>query len=91
MQEIRSYTLLRTNKPKNKIMNNTIKKIQYSLMITVGVLFLSTPPVAAQGRIMKQVASNDCGVVGAQPFFIKGDNYMVGLVKAEMEANKIEK
>lgn len=52
-------------------MNNTIKKIQYSLMITVGVLFLSTPPVAAQGRIMKQVASNDCGVVGAQPFFYK--------------------
>ena len=68
-------------------MNNTIKKIQYSLMITVGVLFLSTPPVAAQGRIMKQVASNDCGVVGAQPFFIKGDNYtMPEDIKGSKEA-----
>lgn len=38
-----------------------------------GILSLS--PVLAQNASLKQVASNDCGVMGAQPFLVKGENY----------------
>lgn len=56
-------------------MKNRLKNLRRVLLFVVGGVVLSTPPVAAQEKSMTRVASNDCGVAGAQPFFIKGNNY----------------
>lgn len=54
---------------------NTFKMFHNSLLSVVGALCLWVSPIAAQEAPMQRVASNDCGVAGAQPFLIKGDNY----------------
>lgn len=42
--------------------------------IATTLVFISLS-ASAQQMLPNKVASNDCGVVGAQPFLIKGDNY----------------
>lgn len=39
------------------------------------ILLLSIVTMSAQTIKLHQVATNDCGVVGKQPFLVKGDNY----------------
>ncbi len=41
----------------------------------IGILCLLAIPALAQNPSFTKVAANDCGVPGAQPFLIKGDNY----------------
>lgn len=41
----------------------------------MGILCLLAFPALAQNPSFTKVAANDCGVPGAQPFLIKGDNY----------------
>lgn len=46
-----------------------------NLICGIGAFCLSMLPVLAQNPSFQKVAANDCGVPGAQPFLIKGENY----------------
>ena len=45
------------------------------ILMCLGMLLTAAFPLSAQQRIWHPVAANDCGVEGAQPFLVKGDNY----------------
>ena len=53
-----------------KILTQNIK-----IAALLGMLLLSYIPGWAQNKKMTLVAANDCGVLGKQPFLVKGENY----------------
>lgn len=54
---------------------------------SIAMLMLAATPSTAQKSTFTRVASNDCGVPGAQPFLVKGDNYtMPDNIKGSKEA-----
>lgn len=57
------------------MMNNTYKRILHSFLMVAGAWMLALTPASAQKTSMTQVAANDCGVPGKQPFLVKGENY----------------
>lgn len=63
-------------------------KVFFKILWLAGVLgCYPDSPAIAQKTSMKLVAANDCGVVGSQPFLVKGDNYtMPQEVKGSDEA-----
>lgn len=56
-------------------MNKTGRNLHSYLLLIAGAFLFGVSHAVAQNASLKRVASNDCGVVGAQPFLIKGDNY----------------
>ena len=56
-------------------------------VVLLGMLIFISSPDMAQNKKMTQVATNDCGVPGAQPFLVSGDNYtMPDGIKGSKEA-----
>lgn len=45
------------------------------LFLLLAGIICTGDPVTAQNTRMTRVAANDCGVPGAQPFLVKGENY----------------
>ena len=56
-------------------------------VVLLGMLIFISSPDMAQNKKMTRVATNDCGVPGAQPFLVSGDNYtMPDGIKGSKEA-----
>ena len=56
-------------------------------VVLLGMLIFICYPGMAQNKKMTRVATNDCGVPGAQPFLVSGDNYtMPDGIKGSKEA-----
>lgn len=56
-------------------------------VVLLGMLIFISSPGMAQNKKMTRVATNDCGVPGAQPFLVSGDNYtMPDGIKGSKEA-----
>lgn len=65
---------------------NIIKRLK-RIGAIVGAMLIGALPALAQESSLTRVAANDCGVPGAQPFLIKGENYtMPPEVKGSKEA-----
>lgn len=56
-------------------MNNVLRKSLAALAAMAVALTLLPFRASAQQKLPNRVASNDCGVPGAQPFLVKGENY----------------
>lgn len=68
------------------MIHNRFKKWA-SRMALLGLIALCPIAATAQKKPMTRVAANDCGVPGAQPFLVKGENYtMPESVKGSKEA-----
>lgn len=50
-------------------------KVLKKLIFGIAALCLTASPSLAQNPAFTKVAANDCGVPGAQPFLVKGENY----------------
>ena len=65
---------------------NITKRLNRFLAVA-GAMLIGALPALAQESSLTRVAANDCGVPGAQPFLVKGENYtMPSEVKGSKEA-----
>lgn len=53
---------------------NITKRLNRFLAVA-GAMLIGALPALAQESSLTRVAANDCGVPGAQPFLVKGENY----------------
>ncbi|MDE6180630.1 MAG: glycoside hydrolase family 2, partial [Phocaeicola sp.] len=68
------------------MINRIIKRLICFTAISGALAFLPSPAFAQSGQLHR-VAVNDCGVPGAQPFLVKGENYtMPDYIKGSKEA-----
>lgn len=68
------------------MINRIIKRLICFTAISGTMAFLPSPAFAQSGQLHR-VAVNDCGVPGAQPFLVKGENYtMPNHIKGSKEA-----
>lgn len=68
------------------MINQIIKRLICFTAISGALAFLPSPAFAQSGQLHR-VAVNDCGVPGAQPFLVKGENYtMPNHIKGSKEA-----
>ena len=68
------------------MINRIIKRLICFTAISGALAFLPSPAFAQSGQLHR-VAVNDCGVPGAQPFLVKGENYtMPDHIKGSKEA-----
>lgn len=69
------------------MINQFIKKAVICFCAAAGALTFLSAPAVAQQSTLNRVATNDCGVPGAQPFLVKGNNYtMPDAIKGSKEA-----
>lgn len=58
-----------------KLLRYISMKVLKKLIFGIAALCLTASPSLAQNPAFTKVAANDCGVPGAQPFLVKGENY----------------
>lgn len=54
---------------------NITKRLNRVSWAVAGAMLIGIARVLAQESSLTRVAANDCGVPGAQPFLVKGENY----------------
>lgn len=52
-----------------------MNRVKFLFFIYSIICWHSVLPLSSQNRTLRLVAANDCGVPGAQPFLVKGENY----------------